>query len=146
MIDSDSYAVLYDSKTGQPFGSMMPADPELLAANIRPGHDWLVMPHRPPDLGTFYVDIKTKRLIDIPTAPDLHYTWNWKHHAWRIDTDAAAAAIRGQRDQLLAESDWTQGSDLPDHIRVPWANYRNALRDITKQATFPTSVIWPQKP
>jgi hypothetical protein len=46
----------------------------------------------------------------------------------------------------LKESDWTQ---LPD-VNLPnlqeWVTYRQALRDITKQSTFPQTVVWPVPP
>ena len=57
------------------------------------------------------------------------------------------AAIRGQRNLLLWDSDWTQSvSDISDEKRAEWAAYRQALRDVTLQATFPDSVTWPDKP
>jgi hypothetical protein len=50
------------------------------------------------------------------------------------------------RNLRLKESDWTQ---LPD-VNLPnlqeWVTYRQALRDITKQATFPQTVVWPVPP
>lgn len=61
-------------------------------------------------------------------------------------TAAAASQVRAQRDHLLAESDWTQGKDIPDEISSVWAVYRQALRDITSQAGFPTDVAFPAKP
>ena len=55
--------------------------------------------------------------------------------------------IRRHRDRLLAESDWTQGKDIPDEVSALWATYRQALRDITLQPEFPLGeIVWPQKP
>lgn len=62
------------------------------------------------------------------------------------DTAVKAAQVRAERDRKLAESDWTQGKDIPDSISAPWAVYRQELRDITKQAGFPWEVVWPQEP
>ena len=53
--------------------------------------------------------------------------------------------IRGQRNVLLTESDWTQLQDSPVD-RGAWAQYRQALRDIPAQPDFPWSVQWPAKP
>lgn len=53
--------------------------------------------------------------------------------------------IRLIRDRLLADSDWTQGRDVPNYIHEPWAVYRQALRDLTSAAT-PEQVVWPSKP
>lgn len=53
--------------------------------------------------------------------------------------------VRGLRNTLLNESDWTQLLDSPIN-KQEWAVYRQALRDITSQPGFPFSVIWPNKP
>jgi hypothetical protein len=65
----------------------------------------------------------------------------------QIDALNAAKAqdIRNQRNVLLAASDWTQVDDAPVD-KAAWATYRQALRDITSQADFPHSVVWPTKP
>jgi hypothetical protein len=55
-----------------------------------------------------------------------------------------AASIRSQRDSLLAATDWMALSDVT--LSAEMATYRQALRDITAQAGFPHSVIWPVKP
>lgn len=49
-----------------------------------------------------------------------------------------------ERNRLLSESDWTQMPDAPTD-KAAWAVYRQALRDITKQPSWP-EVDWPQKP
>lgn len=61
------------------------------------------------------------------------------------DTEGMAADIRKQRNEKLAECDWTQVADAPVD-REAWAAYRQSLRDITAQADFPFSVTWPDKP
>jgi len=56
----------------------------------------------------------------------------------------AEQAVRNQRNRLLADTDWMA---LSDNTMTPeWAAYRQALRDITAQAGFPYSVVWPAKP
>ena len=62
-----------------------------------------------------------------------------------VEPAKTAEEIRLQRNQLLAASDWTQVADAPVDQTV-WATYRQALRDITKQSNFPTSVLWPEVP
>jgi len=58
--------------------------------------------------------------------------------------DQAEGAIRNKRDRLLSDTDWMA---LSDNAMTPeWASYRQALRDITEQAGFPYSMIWPTKP
>jgi len=72
----------------------------------------------------------------------------------KIDTQKAAAiksaAIRAERDRRIALTDWTQAPDVlalqSANQRTAWAKYRQALRDVTKQAGFPNSVQWPVSP
>ena len=59
--------------------------------------------------------------------------------------EEAAAEVRHMRDNLLSSSDWTQVLDAPAD-QVSWAEYRQALRDITQQAGFPNDVTWPTSP
>jgi hypothetical protein len=56
-----------------------------------------------------------------------------------------SSEIRSERDKLLSASDWTQVADAPVD-QSAWAIYRQALRDITEQETFPATVTWPEKP
>lgn len=66
--------------------------------------------------------------------------------AYKAAKDAEQAkAVRDQRNTKLADCDWTQLSDSPMDKAV-WATYRQALRDISAQAGFPWTVIWPEKP
>lgn len=64
------------------------------------------------------------------------------------DYEQMAAAVRAKRDALLAASDYTQATDYPSTyaVRTAWAEYRQLLRDVTKQAGFPVEVEWPTKP
>jgi hypothetical protein len=60
------------------------------------------------------------------------------------DTLVAANEVRAKRNQLLLETDWTQVADVQVDKQI-WAEYRQALRDITTQAGFPFDVIWPSQ-
>lgn len=60
-------------------------------------------------------------------------------------TQAQADAVRMQRQQLLAGSDWTQIPDAGVN-RSAWAAYRQALRQLPEQEGFPWSVAWPVPP
>jgi hypothetical protein len=53
--------------------------------------------------------------------------------------------VRQDRDLKLTASDWTQVADAPVD-KAAWATYRQALRDITTQAGFPSAVVWPVVP
>lgn len=54
--------------------------------------------------------------------------------------------IREIRDNELKNSDWTQGADVPNAIKQPWAVYRNALRNLPQQGVAPEDLDWPTKP
>lgn len=62
-----------------------------------------------------------------------------------VSNEEAAEQVRGRRDSLLAQSDWTQVADAPVD-QAAWAAYRQSLRDIPAQAGFPNTVTWPVKP
>ena len=58
--------------------------------------------------------------------------------------DDKKATQRGNRDRLLAESDWTASSDLT--MSDDWKKYRQDLRDLPANTSDPTSPTWPTKP
>ena len=54
--------------------------------------------------------------------------------------------LRRERDKLLAETDWSQGADVPTELKNKYTTYRQALRDITKTYNSYLTVEWPDKP
>lgn len=52
--------------------------------------------------------------------------------------------VREKRNTLLAETDWWSCSDRT--MTQAEIDYRQALRDIPQQESFPMEVIWPTKP
>ena len=54
--------------------------------------------------------------------------------------------FRHMRNQLLAETDWSQMADTPQAIKDKYVAYRQALRDVPQQAGFPDNIVWPTKP
>lgn len=52
--------------------------------------------------------------------------------------------VREERDRLLSETDWWASSDLT--MTQAQTDYRQALRDITDNATSLDDVTWPTKP
>lgn len=81
---------------------------------------------------TAYLAEHPEALVDEPKPPE-------------PTAEQKAQAIRSQRNALLAASDWTMLSDTVN-ANLAYATYRQALRDVTDQAGFPDSVIWPKKP
>jgi hypothetical protein len=68
-----------------------------------------------------------------------------KHSQAELENIVFSTNIRTKRNKLLAESDWTQVADAPVD-KAAWATYRQALRDITEQDGFPSSVDFPTEP
>ena len=64
--------------------------------------------------------------------------------------DRASAANRVKRNQLLADSDWTQMPDSPltDEDKTSWATYRTALRTLPEHTNWPNleDADWPISP
>ena len=56
--------------------------------------------------------------------------------------------LRAMRNQMLTDTDWTQGADSPltDSQKASWVTYRQELRDITKTYKTLDDVKWPTKP
>ena len=110
------------------------------------------------DYGVYSVTVSTKPSAahdekavsnDAPTLIGGVWTLGWTVRDLTADEIASEAkAARHDRDELLADSDWTQMPDSPldDSTKASWATYRTALRDISTQTDFPTNVTWPTAP
>ena len=92
----------------------------------------------PPDS-----DSKTHRQVQSIQKVDGVWTQVWESRP--LDQDTASANVRGHRDNLLKDCDWTQVADATVD-KAAWAAYRQALRDISAQEGFPFDVVWPAKP
>ena len=79
--------------------------------------------------------------------------WNVSGDTPSKDTDQLAAdilagkwaAIRTQRDKLIAQSDWMAMPDSPA-ISDAWAAYRSALRNLPASKSDPDDIVWPTAP
>ena len=79
--------------------------------------------------------------------------WNVSGDTPSKDTDQLAAdilagkwaAIRTQRDTLMAQSDWMAMPDSPA-ISDAWTAYRNALRNLPASQADPDDIVWPTAP
>jgi len=88
--------------------------------------------------------------VEVPLKPSADH--EWQNGAWvEVTPDpeevlaALATQARAKRNALLTASDWTMISDAPVD-QTAWANYRQALRDITDQVGFPEAIDWPVEP
>jgi len=61
-----------------------------------------------------------------------------------VTTEANMMALRAERNQRLANTDWWASSDLT--MTAEQTAYRQALRDITDTYTSLDDVVWPEEP
>ena len=81
-----------------------------------------------------------------PIFTDGETTAAQQEAAYKAQKDAEQAKnVRDERNKKLSECDWTQLADSTAD-KAAWATYRQALRDITKQAGFPWDITWPEAP
>lgn len=75
-------------------------------------------------------------------------TATWLAYAKQQEAEKQAQVIRDKRDKLLSDTDWTQADDAPlsTEDRESMRKYRQDLRNITTQSTFPQTIQWPEKP
>lgn len=92
------------------------------------------------DPSLFYWDGETAQ--PIPDRPSDLHAFDYATRTWML----SEVAVRQRRDKLLSESDWTQLPDVPAETKAAWAEYRQALRDLTDQPGFPEGVLWPVAP
>jgi hypothetical protein len=135
-----SFAKLCSDNLGTSFPEKI-NDRELAAWNVYP-----VQPQELPEC-----DPATEQIIE--TSPILRngkWIQNWLVQPLtqqQIEEQNATkqAEIRTERNFKLAATDWTQLPDVPADVTA-WTAYRQALRDVTAQETFPWSVQWPTTP
>lgn len=84
----------------------------------------------------------------IPDKPGNNYKYNVFTGTWDyyVDESVHIHLVKETRAKLLSESDWTQLPDVPLQTKQAWAEYRQALRDITDQPGYPFDIVWPQAP
>jgi len=131
------YRELFSSTS---FGSNGPSDEFLTANNAKKvtlfkAHDRL-----------------TQKLVSCAPYDDVEFVSMAQVEAMTADEiqsakDSAMAQIRGQRNQLLKDCDWTQIADCTIPKKAEWATYRQALRDLPATITEPrTFSDWTHSP
>ena len=96
---------------------------------------------------SYGVDTLTGEPFEIPPRPTEDHIFSFKSKTWvsNVSYDEMWGRTRARRDLLLSQSDWTQLPDVPIPTKGVWAEYRQALRDITNQPD-PFSITWPTPP
>ena len=112
--------------------------------------DMLHLQKRPgSQLAIGRADYKTQfvsggQLRSMPQRPGPHHSFCYKRKEWVLDDAKAWAAVRLERDRLLAATDWRllRAAETGVPVEPEWLAYRQALRDVTKQGD-PTAIEWP---
>lgn len=137
---------VFNTQTGEPI-AIIRGTQTVIDANLAAGQDFVDCALDDAlELQNYYVDLGNLKLTKKPPCPSPNHVWKWSTRSWKTDLDHGAQVARAQRDQLLRDSDWSQGHDVPETIKRPWAAYRQALRDLTAQADFPANIVWPTAP
>jgi len=91
-------------------------------------------------------DEETNEWVPPVAKPDADAEWDEDSQEWTPGPEVLARDAREERDRLLESSDWTVLPDAPVADAQAWKDYRQALRDVPEQASFPTEIDWPVKP
>lgn len=98
-------------------------------------------------------DRLTQKLV--PCTPVIEGDWVYTMEVQQMTADdiqaakdSAMAQIRGDRNRLLAQSDYTQIPDNPNPKKTEWSTYRQALRDLPSTITGDPRIFndWPKDP
>lgn len=93
-------------------------------------------------------DSNTQYIVRVEPVPEGASSIVYQIFDIIVTDEEKAQIIREQRNEKLRQSDWAvlQDSPLSDNKMQEWIGYRQLLRDITVQESFPSSVVWPSPP
>lgn len=88
--------------------------------------------------------------INLQAQIEAYYA-DWLQKAKDLEFQTESEKVRSFRDALLSEADTlycnVENWDLMDaESRSAWQDYKQTLRDISKQTGFPFTIVWPKKP
>lgn len=63
-----------------------------------------------------------------------------------LDPELEWAKVRKRRNKALADTDWTQLSDIDPDLATEMAKFRQTLRDLPQICEDPFKVVWPAHP
>lgn len=98
-------------------------------------------------------DAKTQGLVeDTPKLLSGQWWQQWSVVELELAVSNANLSqfARAKRDQLLLDSDKYVLADrwgsMDEQAKLAWTGYRQSLRDIPNQPSFPNNVSWPNRP
>lgn len=96
----------------------------------------------------FYID-EEGNVVDIPARPSKSHNLDPSTKTWVFDEESFLSSVRIKRNKLLSDSDYVEinsyYSALVEEKKQQWTDYRQALRDITKQSDI-ANLVWPVLP
>lgn len=118
---------------------------ELIAANTPKG--CLATPAEGVEVGNYLFE--NGKLLPIGEPPSLQHIYR-RGEGWVLQQQSVEAtwqAVRRQRDDLLAATDWrvVRAVETGQPLPMSWQGYRKALRDISQQQ-YPNNITWPALP
>lgn len=106
----------------------------LAIMELKPGAQWTLV-------GTNYSDLKwTDSVHTKPTEEEINAK------ILEMKLAEPMRLLRVKRNKLLIATDWSQTPDIPESIRIKWASYRQALRDLPANTSDPKNPTWPTEP
>lgn len=92
----------------------------------------------------YQIETKNRSMLKISVEKNYEA---WLVKAKQAEADVLAAEIREKRNKMLAETDFYFLTDreLDVTTKTALGDYRQKLRDITKQEGFPKDVKWPER-
>jgi hypothetical protein len=85
----------------------------------------------------------------VPFTPEEEAEWDAEEAAWAAgENDRLAAAAREERNARIAATDWMvlKAAEVGAVVDPGWIIYRQALREVPQQPSFPSNVTWPTPP
>lgn len=96
----------------------------------------------------FYID-NQGNVVDLPERPSKAYKLDPSTKTWVFDSVTFLANARVKRNKLLSDTDYVENNSyqakLTEEKKQQWEDYRQALRDITRQSDLP-NLVWPVLP
>lgn len=150
------YFIVYDPTTGEILSSGTCTQDDYLN-QARPGYDLMQAQgdyfHNYIKDGQLYAytdaQVAAKSVPQQPYIKWSNTTFSWYDSRTPDQINIQMEyQVKGQRNILLYQSDWTQipNGPLTPTLQQEWATYRQLLRDIPQQPGYPTNVVWPQQP
>lgn len=138
------YYTIFSKSTGA-IRSVLTCSEEDLLLNYNPETEAFLQQNI--DGRKYYIDVSTMTPVEIPEKPNSWYDFDFETKQWVGNELRAKFENNQHRRKLLNDSDWTQlpNSPLTEEQRQSWADYRQALRDVTEQSGYPFNIVWPVK-